>query len=145
MTTPEAAPPVAAPLLPAPRRRHHRCRRRHSSCRRWRSSGRPNGRTTATPWSTTTRGWPPRTTPTPSRTSTAENAYTEARTAHLAALRDTIFNEIKARTKETDLSLPDRKGGYWYYSRTVEGKQYDIHCRRAVAPGEIDPPLHRGR
>jgi oligopeptidase B len=71
---------------------------------------------------------------------TAENSFTEARTAHLAALRDTIFTEIKTRTKETDLSLPDRKGGYWYYARTVEGKQYDIHCRRAVVPGDIDPP-----
>jgi oligopeptidase B len=70
----------------------------------------------------------------------AENAYTEARTADQAALRETIFNEIKTRTKETDLSVPARKGGYWYYARTVEGQQYAIHCRRAVTPGEVDPP-----
>src|SRR5262249_40566089 len=37
-------------------------------------------------------------------------------------------------------SVPARNGGFWYYSRTVEGKQYAIHCRRAVAPGEVDPP-----
>ncbi|MGE5827466.1 MAG: S9 family peptidase [Micromonosporaceae bacterium] len=71
---------------------------------------------------------------------TAENAYTEARTAHLAALRETVFGEIRARTKETDLTVPVRKGGFWYYTRTVEGQQYGIYCRRAVAPGETAPP-----
>jgi oligopeptidase B len=63
----------------------------------------------------------------------AENAYTEARTASQAALRDTIFAEIKDRTQETDLSVPTRKGGYWYYTRTVEGQQYGIHCRLTTA------------
>ena len=68
----------------------------------------------------------------------AENAYTEARTSHLTSLRDTIFGEISTRTKQTDLSVPYRKGGYWYYSRTVEGQQYSIHCRVAVTGDE--PP-----
>ena len=76
---------------------------------------------------------------------TAENAYTEARTADLAGLRETIFNEIKTRTQETDLSVPIRKGGYWYYTRTVEGQQYGIHCRRAVAPRRDRPAGHRRR
>ncbi len=71
---------------------------------------------------------------------TAENDYTEAMTAGQAGLRETVFNEIKTRTKETDLSVPVRKGDFWYYTRTVEGLQYGIHCRRAVAPGEVDPP-----
>jgi oligopeptidase B len=70
----------------------------------------------------------------------AENAYTETSTAHLGRLREELFNEIKSRTKETDLSVPFRKGGYWYYVRTVEGQQYAIHCRRAVAAGEVAPP-----
>jgi oligopeptidase B len=70
----------------------------------------------------------------------AENEHTEAATAHLAPLRETVFNEIRKRTKETDLSVPTRKGGYWYYTRTVEGQQYGIQCRRAVRPGEVDPP-----
>jgi oligopeptidase B len=70
----------------------------------------------------------------------AENEHTEATTAHLAALRETVFNEIRKRTKETDLSVPNRKGGYWYYTRTIEGQQYGIQCRRAVRPGEVDPP-----
>lgn len=71
---------------------------------------------------------------------TAENDYTDARTAGQAALRETLFAEIKNRTQETDLSLPTRKGGYWYYTRTEEGKQYGIFCRRAVADGETTPP-----
>lgn len=71
---------------------------------------------------------------------TAENAFTEAATAHLAPLRSTIFDEIKRRTQEDDLSVPVRRGRHWYYSRTVEGQQYQIHCRREVRDGEIDPP-----
>ncbi|MFT4011044.1 MAG: S9 family peptidase [Nocardioidaceae bacterium] len=72
----------------------------------------------------------------------AENAYTEARTAHLADLREAIFGDIKARTQETDLSVPTRVGGYWYYGRSVEGKQYGISCRRPVS-GSDDwtPPV----
>src|SRR5690606_35873685 len=71
---------------------------------------------------------------------TAENAYTEAMTAHLAPLRETLFEETRRRTQETDLSVPTRKGGYWYYTRTEEGKQYEIYCRRAVRDGETEPP-----
>src|SRR3954454_6258877 len=62
----------------------------------------------------------------------AENAYTEARTAHLESLREAIFREISDRTLQTDLSVPARRGGYWYYTRTVEGKQYSISCRVKV-------------
>ena len=70
----------------------------------------------------------------------AENAYTAAMTARQAGLREAIFGEIKGRTQETDLSVPSCKGGWWYYSRTVEGKQYAVHCRSAVRPGETHPP-----
>jgi oligopeptidase B len=70
----------------------------------------------------------------------AENAYTAAMTAAQAGLREAIFGEIKGRTQETDLSVPVRKNGWWYYSRTVAGKQYPVHCRRAVQPGEDAPP-----
>src|SRR5215471_1158601 len=71
----------------------------------------------------------------------AENAYTDAATAALAPLRDQIFAEIKARTQESDLSVPVRKGAWWQYARTVEGQQYAVHCRRAVRPGEVIPPV----
>ena len=75
----------------------------------------------------------------------AENAYTEQQTSHLAGLREQIFNEIKNRTLETDLSVPSRLGDWWYYSRTVEGQQYGLHCRTAAQPsdqpGAWDPPV----
>ncbi|MFY9862523.1 MAG: S9 family peptidase [Trebonia sp.] len=71
----------------------------------------------------------------------AENAYMSAQTAGLAGLRAEVFGEIKARTQETDLSVPVRKGGWWEYSRTVEGQQYSIFCRRRVLDGEVRPPL----
>jgi oligopeptidase B len=71
----------------------------------------------------------------------AENAYTEALTAGQAPLREAIFAEIRARTKETDLSVPVRDGGWWYYSRTIEGQQYGIRCRRAVRPDDAGPPM----
>jgi oligopeptidase B len=70
----------------------------------------------------------------------AENAYTAAMTAGQDGLRQAVFAEIKGRTKETDLSVPTRKGGWWYYSRTAAGKQYTVHCRCPVRPGETHPP-----
>src|SRR5580765_3569266 len=59
----------------------------------------------------------------------AENAYTDAVLAPEGPLRERIYDEIKARTQETDLSVPHRRAGWWYYSRTVEGLAYPIHCR----------------
>ncbi|MDE0547174.1 S9 family peptidase [Microbacterium sp. C7(2022)] len=71
----------------------------------------------------------------------AENAYTHARTAHLEQSRETIFGEIKGRTLETDLSVPTRRGSWWYYGRTVEGSQYGIQCRAPLAsPDDWTPP-----
>ncbi|MGH3304273.1 MAG: S9 family peptidase [Streptosporangiaceae bacterium] len=71
----------------------------------------------------------------------AENAYTDALIGGQESLREAIFGEIKARTKETDLSVPVREGGWWYYSRSIEGKQYMVHCRRAVRPDDAGPPM----
>src|SRR5690606_28153888 len=71
----------------------------------------------------------------------AENDYTEQVTAHLEPLRRQIFEEIKSRTKETDLSVPVRRGDWWYYARSFEGKQYGVHCRCPVAdPDDWTPP-----
>jgi oligopeptidase B len=71
----------------------------------------------------------------------AENAYTEERTAHLAGLREQVFQEIKGRTQETDLSVPARRGQWWYYGRTEEGRQYGIQCRAPLAsPDDWTPP-----
>ncbi len=69
----------------------------------------------------------------------AENAYTEAITHSLAPLSNTLYAEIKGRMKETDLSVPTRRGNFYYYSRTEAGQQYRIICRRhAAADGTYD-------
>ncbi len=65
----------------------------------------------------------------------AENAYTEAVLAPTRALQAALFEEIVGRIEETDLSVPVRKGPWLYYSRTVEGSSYGIHCRRPVPEG----------
>ena len=65
----------------------------------------------------------------------AENAFGEAFLAPTKALQETLYDEMLGRIKQTDLSVPYRDGGYWYYSRTEEGKQYPIHCRK---PGSLD-------
>ncbi len=71
----------------------------------------------------------------------AENAWTEAETASLAPLRQSIFEEIKGRTLETDLSVPVREGDWWYYSRSIEGKEYALHCRAPINdPADWTPP-----
>ena len=71
----------------------------------------------------------------------AENAYTSARTAGLANLRTTLFDEFRSHVQETDMSVPTRLDGYWYYARTQEGKQYGVQCRMPIR-GEDDwtPP-----
>ncbi len=67
----------------------------------------------------------------------AENAYTDAMTAHTKTLQDRLFEEIKARIKQTDVSVPYRQGGYFYYTRFVEGKNYPIYARKR---GSLDAP-----
>ena len=70
----------------------------------------------------------------------AENAYTESRTAAWSGLVDDIYGEIKSRVKETDMSVPQRQGEWWYYGRTVEGKDYGISCRVPTADDPWRPP-----
>lgn len=69
----------------------------------------------------------------------AENAYTQALTAHLKPLADTLFTELRSHIQETDVSLPIRADDFWYYSRTREGQQYEIHCRAPYRPDEVRP------
>ncbi len=59
----------------------------------------------------------------------AENEYARARTEHLADLRSRLFTEIRSRVKETDLSVAVASGPWWYFARTVEGRQYAAHVR----------------
>jgi oligopeptidase B len=60
----------------------------------------------------------------------AENAHTESVLQPLEGFREALYKEMLARIKETDLSVPYWNGGYFYYSRTVEGLQYPIFCRK---------------
>jgi oligopeptidase B len=60
----------------------------------------------------------------------AENAYTVAVTKKTEPLRDALYKEMLGRIKQTDKAVPARDRGFWYYSRTVEGKQYPIFCRK---------------
>jgi oligopeptidase B len=70
----------------------------------------------------------------------AENAYTAAMTKDLGPFSDALYTEMLGRIKQTDLSVPTPLRGYFYYSRTEEGKQYPIQCRRKgtmAAPEEV--------
>ncbi len=60
----------------------------------------------------------------------AENAYTRALMAHTEGQQKTLFNEFKNRIKQADVSVPYKKDGYFYYSRTAEGKDYPIYSRK---------------
>jgi oligopeptidase B len=67
----------------------------------------------------------------------AENAYTEATTAALKPFQEKLYQEMLGHIKQTDLDVPVRRGDYLYYSRTEEGKQYPIRCRRK---GSMEAP-----
>ena len=60
----------------------------------------------------------------------AENAYTTALMKPTEALQDKLYKEILSHIKQTDVNVPYRWGDYFYYSRTVEGQQYPIFCRK---------------
>ncbi|MFY0562639.1 S9 family peptidase [Archangium lansingense] len=67
----------------------------------------------------------------------AEAAYTAEVMKPTEALQARLYGEMLGRIQQTDLSVPYRKGGYFYYSRTEEGKQYPILCRRK---GSLEAP-----
>jgi oligopeptidase B len=68
---------------------------------------------------------------------TAENSWTAAQTRHTDALRQRLYQEMLGRLQEADLSAPYRDRGYWYYTRTEEGKAYPVYCRKR---GNLDAP-----
>ena len=59
-----------------------------------------------------------------------ENAHALAATAHLSEFRDELYAELKGHVKETDDSAPVAKGKWEYFTRTLDGQGYAIHCRR---------------
>ena len=66
----------------------------------------------------------------------AENAYVDTRLAHTVELQERLFQEIKGRIKQTDMSAPYREGAYLYYRRYEEGREYPIHCRTRRDDGD---------
>jgi len=67
----------------------------------------------------------------------AENAYTDALMKPTEGLQKKLYDEMLSRIKETDVEVPYKEGGYFYYVRTEAGKQYPIRCRRK---GSMDAP-----
>ena len=68
---------------------------------------------------------------------TAENAYADAVMKGTEAFQEALYQEMLGRIKEDDQTVPYRRGGHFYYSRTEKGKQYPILCRKA---GSLDAP-----
>ena len=60
----------------------------------------------------------------------AENHYTESALKHIGKLQETLYNEMRGRIKESDVSVPEKLDDFFYYSRTETGKQYAIYCRK---------------
>ena len=70
----------------------------------------------------------------------AENAYTEAVMKHTEALQGKLFEEIKSKIKQEDESVPYKRNGYYYYTRTVPETEYYVVCRKKEnlsAPEEV--------
>jgi oligopeptidase B len=67
----------------------------------------------------------------------AENAYTDALMKPTEPFQKKLYEEMLSRLKETDVEVPYEEGGYWYYTRSLAGKQYGIRCRKE---GSLDAP-----
>jgi oligopeptidase B len=67
----------------------------------------------------------------------AENAYADAVMKPTEGLQKKLYDEMLSRIKETDVEVPYKEGGYFYYLRTEAGKQYGIRCRKK---GSMDAP-----
>src|SRR5262249_55336603 len=67
----------------------------------------------------------------------AETNYADAMTRSTTGFQESLYKELLARIKETDENVPYRKGEYFYYTRTEQGKQYPIFCRKK---GDLKAP-----
>lgn len=68
----------------------------------------------------------------------AENSFLAATLAPLQKLRETLVEEMKGRIIDDDVSVPYRRGNWWYYSREVAGKDHPLICRKPSLPGQLD-------
>ncbi|MDA7502059.1 S9 family peptidase [Chitinophagales bacterium] len=67
-----------------------------------------------------------------------ENAHKDAFMADTTEQQKALFDEMLGRIQETDLSVPEQDGPYYYYSRTEKGKAYPIHCRKQSLTAEVE-------
>jgi len=74
----------------------------------------------------------------------AENAYTAAVLKPTEKFQEALYKEFLTRIKQTDEDVPVKDRGYWYYTRTVEGKQYPIHCRKKGSLDQAEEVLLDG-
>ena len=72
---------------------------------------------------------------------TAQNDYLVEVMGHTKQLQEILFSEMKGRIKETDSTVPEKRGDYLYYTRTEAGKQYPIFCRRKDLPESSEEML----
>jgi oligopeptidase B len=63
----------------------------------------------------------------------AENIYTNAVMKHTEKLQQKLFAEFQTRIKQTDLSVPYKEDDYYYYSKTIAGKDYPVYCRKKTS------------
>ena len=73
----------------------------------------------------------------------AENAYADAEMRGTEAFQEKLYQEMLGRIQQTDLSVPYKLRGYEYYTRTEEGKQYPIYCRKKVTSDQRSPYEHQ--
>ncbi len=71
----------------------------------------------------------------------AENTYTDAYMKSTEAFQKELYDEMLGRIKQTDSSVPYRKGDWWYYTKTVEGQQYPSYFRSKKANGDDEQLL----
>ena len=71
----------------------------------------------------------------------AENDYLEEIMGHTKSLQETLYAEMKGRLKETDVTVPEKRGEYFYYSRNEQGKQYPIYCRKKGSLDSVEEIL----
>ena len=71
----------------------------------------------------------------------AENRYTDLKMRHTAALQKKLYDELLGRVKQTDLSVPELVDDWLYYTRTEEGRQYPIYCRKRDKRGAAEEIL----
>ncbi|KAJ4709953.1 Prolyl oligopeptidase family protein [Melia azedarach] len=71
-----------------------------------------------------------------------ENQYFDSVMSGSKKIEDEIFAELRGRIKEDDISVPVRRGSYYYYMRTLEGKEYVQRCRRKILNSEAPPSVN---